>query len=125
MNEKKLNSDCFIRQPPLTESNVRELTTITSMVLHGFPAIAIIYSGVLGFICHHLLLTQAQLVGGFTLSGLLDMAWSPASSRLSPPAVLAAVFYRTEGLALSLLVDLHRIFTNSRSSHVRRLERYT
>ena len=58
------------------------------------------------FLCHSFYFLP-QLVGGFTLSDLLDKPWSQVSSLLPPGARLH--FYHAEGSALPLLVDFHRM----------------
>ena len=49
----------------------------------------------------------AQLVGGFTLSNLLDKSWSQVSSLL--PQGTCIQFLSRIGLAFPLLVDFHRM----------------
>ena len=58
------------------------------------------------FLNHHFCF-PAQLVGGFTLSDLLDKPWSQVSYLLPPGTCLR--FHRAQGSAFPLLVDFHRM----------------
>ena len=58
------------------------------------------------FFYHHFCF-PAQLVGGSTLSDLLDKSWSQVSSLL--PSGMCLHFYRAWGSAFPPLVDYHRM----------------
>ena len=82
-------------------------TSIYSRICSTCIYFVFFFLSFLSFFLNHHFSFRAQLVGGFTLSDLLDKPWSQLSSLLPPGTCLQ--FYRAYRSAFPLLVDFHRM----------------